>query len=581
MDTLKKVNYILDKKTKWKACGMVVLIAIGALFELVGVSVVLPVINIAVQPDEINSNTYCKLIMRFTGESETRIVILLLLLLMAMIYVIKAIYLVWMNNKSYVFATKLQAQISMRLMKAYLNRAYPFFLNKNSSEIIRGIASDTSLFRSVIYNVMLLVSSSIMSLLLFVYLLKTNLVITLLVGALSSGCVLLNIFILGRRLQWCGKENQKLVGRSYRVLFEAFHGVKETKILKKERYYIKGFEEVNKAQIKLSGKSNLYQIMPKYVLESVAICGILGYLAALVLCYDGYAGMLGQLSVFAVAAFKLLPAVNAIYVYIGAILTQKASVDLVYNDIIECEAEQKIDYRYIENPEADPIPFEKEIRIDHLSFQYSDAENSVLSDLNMVIPKGKSVGIVGVSGGGKTTTVDIILGLLAPSQGAVLVDGKDIREDYSGWLERIGYIPQDIYLTDASIKENIAYGIDEDKIDPNKLKNAIRRAQLEEFVESLPNGIETEVGEAGARLSGGQRQRIGIARALYNDPEILVLDEATSALDNSTEKAVMEAIEQLQGDKTLIIIAHRLTTVRKCDIIYEIRDGVAAQRESV
>lgn len=581
MDLLKKIDYILDKKTKWTTLVMIVLVLIGTFTELVGVSIVLPVINLAVQPEEIYGNTYCRVIMKVTGFTGVKEIILILIACMALVYIFKAVYLVWMNNKIYVFATKIQCNLSVRLMKAYIGRSYPFFLNKNSSEIIRGIASDTSLFRGVVQNCMMLASSFCLTITLFAYLLKTNLVITVLVGGLSAGSILINVILLGKKLQQCGRDNQKLVGRSYRILFESFHGVKETKILQKESYYTGAYEHVAREQVKLSKRSNFYQIMPKYALESIAICGILIYLAAAVLLYGGYAKMVGQLSVFAVAAFKLLPAINGIYAYIGAILSQKAAVDMVYDDLVECEAEQKRDYRYVQEPNAEKIKYDSDISLNNVAFHYEDNDMLVLKDINMRINKGESVGVVGVSGGGKTTVIDVILGLLEPVSGSVTVDGKDIRENYGGWLHRIGYIPQDIYLSDASIRENIAYGVSAESIDETKLVSAVEKAQLTEFIQGLPNGLDTEIGEAGVRLSGGQRQRIGIARALYSDPDVLILDEATSALDNSTEKEVMDAIEHLQGEKTLIIIAHRLSTVRKCDRIYEIRDGYAYEKESV
>lgn len=579
MDVLKKLNYILDSKTKLKSLVMVLVVLIGAIMELVGVSVVLPVINLAVQPDEIYGNSYCKAIMRITGMRETKSIMITLIVLMAVVYIIKAVYLVWMNNAIFTFSKGVQTKISVRLMKAYISRPYPYFLVKNSSEIIRGIAADTSQFQNALSNCLLIASNTCMCVLLFAYLLKTNLLMTLLVGGLSVGSILINYLIFRKRLQTFGKDSQKLNTKNYKILFESFHGVKETKVMHRENYFISKFAAVNKQQLKLGKKSNFLQIMPRYVLECVTICGILLYLALAVLLYGGYASMIGQLSVFAVAAFKLLPAINAIYTYIGSLLTQKASLDLVYEDIKECESEKQTDYRYLCDSDIKPMSFYREIRLSDVAFHYADSEQMVLQNVNMTIEKGKSIGIVGVSGGGKTTLIDIILGLFNPQNGAVLVDGVDIRTNYGGWLNLVGYIPQDIYLSDVSIRENIAYGLMPEEIDDDRIEESLREAQLYDFVQTLPHGVNTTVGEAGSRLSGGQRQRIGIARALYNNPDILLLDEATSALDNSTEAAVMEAVEHLHGEKTLIIIAHRLSTVEKCDKVYEIKDGVAVERQ--
>ena len=275
------------------------------------------------------------------------------------------------------------------------------------------------------------------------------------------------------------------------------------------------------------------------------------------------------LSVFAIAAFRLMPSINRITNYMSILMFTKSSVSKVYCDLQEVE---KLEKEGLSADDFADMELKETIEIRDLIFRYPDADSNVLENINFTIKKNQSVALIGPSGAGKSTLADILLGVLEPTQGTVFVDGKDIRGHIKDWHRRIGYIPQSIYLMDASIKENIAFGIGKDQIDEIRIERVLEEAQLKEFVDKLPEGLETVIGEGGVRLSGGQRQRIGIARALYNDPDLLVLDEATSALDNNTEKAVMEAIDKLAGSKTLIIIAHRLTTIQNCDIVYEVKD---------
>ena len=275
---------------------------------------------------------------------------------------------------------------------------------------------------------------------------------------------------------------------------------------------------------------------------------------------------------FAVAAFRLLPSFNRITNFLSIILFNKPAVDAVYHDLKEIEQIEK-GTNYNEKENVKRTQLKKKIEIRNVCFHYPESEQKVLDMVSFEIKKNQSVAFIGPSGAGKTTLADILLGALAPTYGEIKVDGENINENLRSWQKNLGYIPQTIYLMDDTIKNNIAFGIEESEIDQKKLEEAIEKAQLRDFIEALPEGLETEVGERGVKLSGGQRQRIGIARALYNDPDVLVLDEATSALDNDTEKAVMEAIENLSGSKTLIIIAHRLTTIQNCDIVFEVKEG--------
>ena len=576
-EIIKKILYILPRRTKIRTVELFIVILAGAFAELVGVSVILPLIDLGINPQNMPYNTYCRILMSITGWDEPKQIILALIILIAVIYVCKDVYLAWMNNVIYRFTMNLQRNTAVRLMRAYLKQPYSFFLKINTADIIRSVNDDTSGFQSTVLNLLQIASNGILCLMLMIYLFLTNPMITVIVCALVGSGFLTVYFFVNRRMRSMGKKAQQLKGRVIKTLQEAFRGIKEIKILGREDYFSEEYDRTYYQSANYDRKSNLYSLLPKYLIETIAILGILLCLAIAVLKDGGYSGMIGQLSVFAVAAFKLLPAVNAIYAYASTVQYRKASVDLVYRDIKEIEEKDALADRGSDGDRI--LDFKEALRAEDITFRYEGADKAVLKNAAAVIKKGESVGIVGKSGQGKTTFADILLGLLIPEEGKITSDGADISEYYGQWLSKIGYIPQNIFLSDATIRENIAFGVKRKDIIEENVKEAVKEAQLEEFIKTLPEGLDTSIGEAGVRLSGGQRQRIGIARALYNKPEILFFDEATSALDNDTEREVMRSIESLHGEKTMIIIAHRLTTLKHCDRILEVRDGKIIERD--
>lgn len=488
-----------------------------------------------------------------------------------MVYILKSCYLIFMNKCLFAFSAKIKRQMATRLMSAYLKQPYSFFLQKNTSELIRSVNSDTAQLYEIILNCLQIVSNGLTALGLVIYLSITNLVMTLTVASLLAMCAFLVVFVLQKRFRRYGRDNQTLSGFLIQYLQQAFEGIKEIKILNNERYFIRHYSDAFENQANNMIKYSLFNLIPKYLIEVVCISGILGYLAVNIMYNTDYMEIMPQLAVFCVAAYKLLPCVNALYSYANTVIYHRASIDLVYEDIKEADLlEQSFEHNRSGEKE---FTFEDKIELQDISFSYNEQSLRVLDHVNFTIKKGESVAFIGASGGGKTTLADNILGLLEPIEGVISVDGEDIRNNMWGWRKKVGYIPQFIYLTDDTIRNNVAFGIDEKDIDEKEVWKALRDAQLEEFVLGLKDGLETKVGERGTRLSGGQRQRIGIARALYRNPEVLVFDEATSALDNETEKEVMDAIEQLQGMKTMIIIAHRLSTIEHCDSVYRVENG--------
>ena len=317
--------------------------------------------------------------------------------------------------------------------------------------------------------------------------------------------------------------------------------------------------------------------IPRLLIETVFIVGVLTFIIIYMKGGGNVASMVSTLAAFGVAAMRVLPSVNRINTYITEISYNQPSLDFVYQNLQEGMKTDAMLAQRRAYSQKEKLELKDKIELNHISFHYPDSDKNIFTDAHMEVPKGKSVGIMGTSGAGKSTIVDILLGLLHAQEGEITCDGVDIFKNYESWLAQIGYIPQSIYLIDESIRDNIAFGIDADKIDEKRIWEVLEEAQLKEFVEELPNGLDTTIGDRGVRLSGGQRQRIGIARALYHDPEILVFDEATSALDNDTEAAVMDAVNSFHGKKTMIIIAHRLNTIEKCDIIYKVEEGKLIQ----
>lgn len=376
-----------------------------------------------------------------------------------------------------------------------------------------------------------------------------------------------------------GRECQTYKAKIYQWMNQALGGVKEVKVLGREAYFVDSYQTYYKKYAKGLRISRLLAAIPKYIVEMVSMAGLL--IAIIIKIKYGRTDIvtfIPQLSAFAVAAFRLMPSVGRINEHVTNILYASPSVELVYHDLKDVESLEEEGKKQPEQVLDSEWEFRRELYIKKVCYRYPGMEENVIDHAEFVIKKGQIVALIGESGAGKTTLADILLGLLPPQYGKIRADEMDIFKNIDKWHKAIGYIPQTIYLSDDTIRNNVAFGIYEEQIDDEAVTEALKKAQLYEFVDGLSDGVETLVGDRGVRLSGGQRQRIGIARALYHDPEILVLDEATSALDNETETAVMEAIESLRGEKTMIIIAHRLTTIRNADVIYEVVDGKVRER---
>lgn len=504
--------------------------------------------------------------------------------MIGVIYLIKNVYLMVLQNTilSFTYATRMD--LAVKLLTTYMREPYSFHRQKNQAEMTRSLQNDTNQFMALINSFLQLVIEIIVCLMLAAYLYHTSHSITVIVFGMMIVCVGLFTYVSKHISAKIGRRNEFYNVKLYQWINQSLGGIKEVKVLEREDYFINAYSSNYKLLARGAKNNELIAAYPKYLIELVCMIGMVAAIIVKLLWGHGtVASFIPQISVFAVAAMRLMPSAGKINAYFNNVMYNKASLDMIYKDFKDVEDMVGLNVISISENDTDTLDsdewkFEDSIRVKNVSYRYHDADEDVLNSANMDIKKGQTVALIGASGAGKTTMADIILGLLDPSEGGIYVDSHEIHENMKKWHHKLGYIPQSIYLCDDTIRNNVAFGIEEEKIDDAAVWKALEMAQLASFIKELPGGLDTMVGDQGTRLSGGQRQRIGIARALYHDPEILVLDEATSALDNETEAAVMEAIESLQGIKTMIIIAHRLTTIRNADVIYEIGNGVATVR---
>ena len=578
---LKKISYIFDRKQKVQLGILGVMIFVGGLLETLGVGAMIPVVTALLTPETLQEyvdkypilQQICDMLgIQSVGQMTTA----LLLALMA-IYIIKNLYLVYLVYRQNTFITQSRNQMISRVMGEFLNRPYEQYLGADIPTVFRITDSDIPQTFSLMLAMLQLASEVVVSGLIFIVLLCTDIFMTLFIMVLFGVMTLVIVKIFKPKLNRIGAKNQAIQSRIAKWRIQAIYGLKDVKVLNREEFFVRNYYETGKVGANVGRTYAVMNNIPRLLIETVFIVGVLTFIIIYMKGGGNVASMVSTLAAFGVAAMRVLPSVNRINTYITEISYNQPSLDFVYQNLQEGMKTDAMLAQRKAYSQKEKLELKDKIELNHISFHYPDSDKNIFTDAHMEVPKGKSVGIMGTSGAGKSTIVDILLGLLHAQEGEITCDGVDIFKNYESWLAQIGYIPQSIYLIDESIRDNIAFGIDADKIDEKRIWEVLEEAQLKEFVEELPNGLDTTIGDRGVRLSGGQRQRIGIARALYHDPEILVFDEATSALDNDTEAAVMDAVNSFHGKKTMIIIAHRLNTIEKCDIIYKVEEGKLIQ----
>lgn len=581
-DALCKMNKMLTKQQKRYGFLVLLMTLFAAILETLGISAILPVIDALLDLEALSEKWYVKPIAELLSIDNSYVLVMLICGSVILIYVVKNLYFIFYSWVLRKYGYKVKRELGIKVMEAYMRQGYIFFVNHNSGRLMNGIVSDVDGVYGLISQLFNIATKVLTIVLIAAFIIVQSPFIALFLLVLSVVCIIIIQVTYRKALVESAEMRRKYAWNNTQTVVETIQGIKEVLVANRQHYFVEKYEksliQLNDVAIKLE----MATINPVYVIEMISVAGLLMAIPIQAYIVEDATKLIASLSIVAVSAFRILPAVGAITSSINQLMSSMPAFNAAYETICtvkELEKEQKenINIEKVKNIVGEKH-FNSELILDDIVYKYPNTESFILKHVNLKIKAKSSVGIIGASGAGKTTLVDILLGLLHPCNGTIMLDGVEISELGDEWNRIIGYVPQNVFLFDASIKANIAFGIPDEEIDDDKVWKALQMAQLDDFVKTLPKQIDTKLGERGVRFSGGQRQRVAIARALYHNPDILVLDEATAALDNDTEAALLEAIESLQGHKTLIIVAHRLTTIKKCDYIYEVKDGKVIER---
>jgi len=571
MKNFKNILFLLSFEERRKFIWVLLMMLLMAFVETLGVASIFPFIAILTNPIMIETNIFLNKIFQVSkvfGVENNQHFFLLLGSCVFLILVISIIIKVFTSFLQVRFVKMLEHSIGKRLMESYLNQPYSWFLSHNSNELVKNILSEVNhIIENAIYPFAEMIAKGMVAISLLGLLVFTDIKLALSISFLIGGIYGLIYYFLKNFISRIGKERLKNNYLRYRVVSQTFGSIKNVKVRGSEKINLQLFSNSASNFARSETYAHLTGSLPRFILEGIAFAGIMLILLYLIAQKGTMISALPIISLYVFAGYRLMPSLQQVYSSFTNLRYTSSSLDKLSNEIKNLKS-------YVLNQDKSILPLDKKITLHNIHYNYPDTSSSTLKDINLSIPAKSIVGFVGPSGSGKTTTVDIILGLLEPQKGTLEVDGKVITKYNSrAWQRSIGYVPQHIYLLDDTIFNNIAFGIDHKDINQNWVEKACKIASLEEFIDELPKKHNTIIGESGIRLSGGQRQRIGIARALYHNPRVLILDEATSALDNETEQTVMNAINNLGKDITIILIAHRLNTVKNCDIIFKLEKG--------
>ena len=566
MTILQKFNYLLPNSFKKSIVFLFILMFFGMLFEMLGVGILLPALAIILNPNVLEDYPKTKVIIELIGNTSHTKLILFGLLFIVVIYVFKALFLTFVNWYQNNFSISLSKTLEDLLFKGYLNQPYTFHLNRNSAVLLRNfneighLTEMTQAFIGLIIEISAIIG--VVCLIIFIepkgaFIVASFLIIFLFIFHKSTK----------NRISMWGQKRQTFEVIKNQNLLQSLDGVKDIKLMNRFDHFTNEFSKSNLSLSKIRIKANTISQIPRHYIEVLAVISLVALILSMLAQNKPIAVLISTLGIFTAAAFRLIPSINRIMSYMQVIQITRPTINLLYDEF------NLLNTSLILKQDNKELNFRDKIIFKNIKFRYTSKSKLVLENISLEIKKGETVGFIGPSGSGKSTLIDLLLGLLEPEHGEIVIDNMPLKSYYRAWQNKIGYVPQSIYLANDSLRSNVAFGIDPKFVDDEAVNKALHAAQLTEFILNLDEGIHTLVGECGARLSGGQRQRIGIARALYHNPSVLILDEASSSLDNQTEKGFMEAINKLKRNKTIIIVAHRLSTVSQCDKIFKIENG--------
>ncbi|MHB1286615.1 MAG: ABC transporter ATP-binding protein [Leptospirales bacterium] len=573
---LKKINRLLSKNHRTQLFGLGVLVLLAGIMEIGGIASIMPFMGMVITPKIVTQNHWLAFVYRyFSFSSPQHFLIFLGFIVLGVIFLSNLVsaLMVWSILR---FSFLAGRDLSQMMFLTYLNHPYLFFLGRNTSDLIQNTLFEVGrMINGILIPLLTIFSRTVITLFILGLLVWINPVLALTSGLFLGGSYIAVFLLVRKTLARTGQEVSRENALRSQVAYETFGGIKDIKILGRESEFFDRFSKPIERYSLFQSRSQMISLLPRYALETLAFGGIILIVIYLLSAGGTLARALPMISLYALAGYRLMPALQQIFANISIVRFNLSAVDQILLDIDTLPSGMNPTNLAAPAPVTAPMSFSRSIVLDKVVFHYPEREEAVLKEFSITIPANTSIGIVGSTGSGKTTTLDILLGLLIPSSGRLMIDGIQVtNENVREWQCNIGYVPQQIMMMDDTVLRNIAFGIPEGKIDREKVVRAARLAHLHDFVTNdLPEGYDTAIGERGVRLSGGQRQRIGIARALYHDPSVLVLDEATSALDNITENVIMEALHTLSRQKTIIMVAHRLTTVRECDMIVVMDHG--------
>ena len=551
-------------------------VTVNALVQVVGIASIMPFLALVSSPDSIADNGILRWTYETLGFTSTGPFLVFTGVAVLLLMVGSNGFAAWTHLKLMHFSWDMNHLLSVRMLKEYLYKPYVYYLNQNTSGLAKNILGEVKQAVSgYLVSAMSLVAQSISALFILVLLVLVNPVLAGVTFVFLGGSYLAVFGLMRRRLTDAGRRRSAADKERYKAANEALSGAKEIKLLGKEQPFLDRFVRPSRQYGKAMAKQQVYALLPRYAFETLAFGAMLLIVLYLLVREQSMAGLLPTLGVYAFATYRLLPALQSIFGSVSSMRFSATSVDILHADL-----EATPPARGVDRDAVSPLPFRTRLELRNVTFGYPGAARPVLEDFDLIVDARTSVALVGATGSGKTTTVDLLLGLLTPQAGQLVVDGVAVTDaNLRSWQKNLGYVPQHIFLADDTVAANIAFGVPRKRIDRRAVEDAARKANIHDFImEQLPKGYETEIGERGIRLSGGQRQRLGIARALYDDPDVLVLDEATSALDNVTEDSVFHAVNEIGKTKTVVMIAHRISTVRACDVIHFLKDGKVVAR---